>query len=1080
MTVGGVERNAGQRAESVPPLSRRAAGNRRAWTPYEEYLKWNEQVNQYFLWEDMAGKPLYLDPQPELYRHLEERFGLDYGQGKDRLLEVVRNVLNSSSSSQELFTVYAREVTLWGKNARALSNREQYQDRSYPPPVTAFLVATVSAAQSMQESTRDGKYVSSTNYYNHLLTVFGLQESDKEKLRNDFRVTEDFWEAFNWWLEDMEGQFGLPTAHANHHRYVGLPVSQAIIRVADRQAFQRMFAQYALLPGSLLSLVEMESLIDEWTSIHGSGASKEFIHKWNQAADVRERITETAITELRAWDGDVDRVERSGPSTVLPSSLGGSETTWVPLAMVLRGRHGEREAADLGLALRRAGDMQSWNLVHEQGEVPLRPRELSPTHVYAAGYEIGIDSGQLLTKEIRLTGPDGRIMQRRPRHIVLFVRDEAAGAYIETRRAVSGARHRILVSPDASPDTIEELRTLLTLTSFAGNKDLRVEGIDQDWLIIDGFIPGAVANSGDFTSSEVTALIAPIETQFTVQGGLRLPGRLKKWHAAALPDIIFTTAPSTKASFEVRLGIGSQGGQETILQAGISGPRIVQLPSSLEAGDYRVSLHKSHGRGRTSNSAAPLQTETLRLRTGTQQDYEGLVRHQGAAHDTRPVSSASALTGIDAADITVLGVDVLAEEGVIFDGGLPGEVDWSTLHHRQSTSRESLSLPAPASDSCIVTGSHVFQFPTFIDGKTKGKWQTGTCSRCGAVRRTPISWVDAMKPEFRREYEERRGQALNAVRNEASGQSTMAFAERLPEVHVHDISTDIVVDALVHTCSGDIAALQAIVAQSGADTGDQANLLRDLSALGLVETTRDDRFRRERWEITRPALLTLANGKVALGGGWSLERMAGLRAVVDDLEAQLHPSRSLAELPTVIGASASELMEYIELDGVANAEESWRLIAGQLPALSEVASNLLRRNMRLEQGPFQMFQLDALAWIDVSGWDAPGLYRRDRGYHRRDYWYRTKHDLETGTAAAVDVELGKHLLAQAAGKTLLGFHQDEQVLTTPLGARLPELYERAVVLSSGRLPESWPNSFHHAYLDVTDELAAALRARMSS
>lgn len=1079
MTVHIVDRNQENLGREMQPLSRRSKGYRKG-SPYEEYLKWNEQVNQFFLREDMEGKPLYLDPQPELYRHLEERFGLEHGRGKDRLLEVVRNVMNSSSSSKELFAVYEREVTLWGKNARALSNRARYEDRSYPPPVTALLVTTVIAAQSMQESTRDGKYVSSTNYYNHLLTVFGLQEADKEKLRLDFRVTEEFWEAFNWWLEDMEGRFGLPTAHANHHRYVGLPVSQAIIRMADRQAFQRMFAQYALLPGSLLSPVEMESLIDEWTSIHGSGASKEFLQKWNQAADVRERIAETAITELRAWDGDVDRVERSGSGTMSVSSFSREETTWVPLAMVLRGRHGDTESVDLGLALRRAGDMQSWSLVHEQGEVPLRPRELSSTHVYAAGYEIGIDSGQLLTREIRLAGPDGRVMQRRPRHIVLLIQDEAAGAYLETRRAVSGARHRILVSPDAPPDMIEELRTLLTLTSFAGNKDLRVEGIDQDWLIIDGFIPGAVANIADFTSSEVTALIAPIETQFTVQGGLRLPGRLKKWHAAALPDIIVTTAPATNASFELRLTPGAQGEKVAVLQAGISGPCIVQLPDSLAAGDYRVSLHKSRGKSKSSNPTPPLQTETLRLRTGTQQDYEGLVRHQGAAHDTRPISAASALTGIDAADITVLGVDVLAEEGKIFDGGLPSEVDWSALHHRQSTSRESLSLPAPAPDACIVTGSHVFQFPTFIDGKTKGKWQTGTCSRCGAVRRTPISWVDAMKPEFRREYEERRGRALNAVRNEASGQSKAAFAERLPEVHVHDIRTDVVGDALVHTHSGDIAALQAIVSQSGTNTGDQANLLRDLSALGLMETTRDDSFRRERWEITPPALLMLANGRVALGGGWSLERMAGLRAVVDDLEAELHPSRSLAELPTVTGASASDLLEYIELDGVDNAEESWRLIAGQLPALSEVASNLSRRNMRLEQGPFQRFQLDSLAWIDVSGWDAPGLYRRDRGYHRRDYWYRTEHDVEIGTAAAVDVELGKHLLAQAAGRTLLGFHHDEQILTTPLGARLPELYERAAVLSSGCLPESSPGGFHHAYRDVTDELAAALRARMSS
>lgn len=1065
----------------MKPPQFRTRRSRSRPTIYSAYEKWNEQVNQYFLREEDAGKALYLDPQPELYAHLEERFGLEPGTGQERLLEVVRGVVHQPGSGRELFATLAREVHLWRRDARGRSARENYEERAFPPPVAAVLVATVIAAQQMQESDLRGKYVSSTNYYNHLVDVFGLRHEARDKLSKDFRVTEEFWEAFNWWLEDMDGWFGLPTAYANHHRFVGLPVSQAIVRVADRQAFKRLFTQYALMPGALLSPAEMESLLDEWTSTHNSGASKELIQKWKQDADLRGRIVETAITELTSWDGEVDRSERtSGAALGGTVSSSTADSMWVPLALVPRGRKEDTESADLGLAFRRADGHQTWRIVHSSGEDVLRPRELSTTHAYAAGYEIGVGSEQLLNNEIHLKGPEGRSMKRVPRRIVMLVHDESAGAYVETRRAVPGTRHRILVSPDATQDMVDELRTLLKLTSFAGNRDMIIDGIHPDWLVIDGFVPGAVADPGDFTSNEVASLIAPVQTQFTLQGGLRLPGRLKKWHGDALPSILVTTDSSVKASYEIRLSTVSNGEDVSVLASGIAGATVVDFPDDLDNGDYRVALYKTVARGKNTTTTEPLQTETVRLRTGAEQDYEGLRRHSGAAHDQRPLTAAAALSGIAQKDITVLGVDVLAEEGGIVSTGPLDDIEWRSQHHPQQTSRTSLVLPSPSPDSCLVTGSHVFVFPTFINGRAPGPWQTGTCRQCGAVRRTPTRSKDAMKPEHRHEYDMRRGRAESAVRDKAAGRTATADAESLPALRTNNIAAGIVVDSFVHAYSGDQASLQTLVTSSGAGTGDQPFLLRDLSALGVLETTRDAHFRRDRWEVAPPAVLTLANGKVALGGSWPLHRLDDIHNVVNDVGARFHSAHSLAELPTITGTSVGELANYTDLDGIANAEDAWWLIGGQLPNLSQIGDELARRNMQLETGPFQMFRRELLAWVDVADWNAPGLYRRDRGYHRRDYWFRTDVDVDNGTAAAVDVELGKHLLAQANGQTLLSFDSDAQLLTVPLGARLPELYERAAVLCSGRLPGSSPQEFRHTYRDVPDELAAGLSARMSS
>jgi len=41
--------------------------------------------------------------------------------------------------------------------------------------------------------------------------------------------------SLNSWLDSMGGSRGLPTAEAIGHRYVGIALSQALIRDADRQ-----------------------------------------------------------------------------------------------------------------------------------------------------------------------------------------------------------------------------------------------------------------------------------------------------------------------------------------------------------------------------------------------------------------------------------------------------------------------------------------------------------------------------------------------------------------------------------------------------------------------------------------------------------------------------------------------------------------------------------------------------------------------------------------------------------------------------------------------------------------------------
>jgi putative sterol carrier protein len=91
-----------------------------------------------------------------------------------------------------------------------------------PPPFLALLVALTSAAAAMVS---DDKF-KSHNYYDRLADLFAATGTEAVKLKRDLQDTVVLWQALNDWLDDWEGELGLPTARV-HGRlvYVGYPIS---------------------------------------------------------------------------------------------------------------------------------------------------------------------------------------------------------------------------------------------------------------------------------------------------------------------------------------------------------------------------------------------------------------------------------------------------------------------------------------------------------------------------------------------------------------------------------------------------------------------------------------------------------------------------------------------------------------------------------------------------------------------------------------------------------------------------------------------------------------------------------------
>src|SRR5262249_10625260 len=147
---------------------------------------------------------------------------------------------------------------------RRVTLRKARGDGQVPPtpPVLALLAALTLAAEEMQH---DLEFAGNA-YYPRLFRVLQIDDGrQRTRLQAAYRKdAEELWDGLNEWLSAADGRLGLPTAYALSHRYIGLPLSQALVRAADRRQFPLLFNRYGLTPGGEVPLADMEGLLDGW------------------------------------------------------------------------------------------------------------------------------------------------------------------------------------------------------------------------------------------------------------------------------------------------------------------------------------------------------------------------------------------------------------------------------------------------------------------------------------------------------------------------------------------------------------------------------------------------------------------------------------------------------------------------------------------------------------------------------------------------------------------------------------------------------------------------------------------------
>jgi hypothetical protein len=1020
-----------------------------AWA---EYLRWNQAVADTFYPETDDARPVYLDVDEEQFPALAVCFGCSETEVEASLAAAVRGVLHRHINEPQVFGTVLRRSQQWYQSWRRTPSTKRAEQA--PPPVLALLALLSRAADLMGADAR----LAANNYYGRLNGLLEINTPKaQERLVGQYREhAEVLWKLLDLWLTGLEGLRGLPSAFAVSHRYVGLPMSQALVRGRDRAKFHVVFNDLGLAAGQQISAEEMERLLDPYLTREDSPLSRALRRLWTREA-ARERIASVAAVELEAWQGpDRDDAEGSpsgGAGDVRLALLQRSFPVPLLETSIFVRYPGAGSAAELEVMSADAAEKPRVAFAEVSGW--LRPVAAS-----------GIDVASLLEGVLVMQDGPSRVLRRIPRRVVPLRWDELAGAFLEVER-VTLTEDVMILSKVESADAVAKALEQVAREGWSRVDERR--GLPEGWVLFTDVQVLAVLPSGGHL--DLNVLIPHVRSQVSLAGGMRLPGGLRKFSSLAPPEVRFVMELADEVGLALVRGAdwdsdGNDLGdfsRSTVLQETVSGSAGVWPLSGHELadGDYEL-LVVPRPVGRP-------QTYQVRLRSGDSVDGVMWSRSPRLVYDLVENPGWGLMSAQDLDDGSEMGVD-----GATPFGEPPSEVArvqpaavlwWSDKAASAPRAENKLRLAQPDPTSCVNTGRHRIILPTYYGGRSSAKTIDGKCEGCGLVKRYP-TWLPR-----------------NGKRPPSSLKKLEVVVADVRPVEPGELTWDVALDAVMHAGGGSVSALErvALQIQQEASSLFVDQFQRTLVLLGHVDVARDvTTFRPDRWEITPSALAGLADGSYQLIGYWpSLYRRELEKAVLDagghlvTERQQEAPSRHV-----VVDQDPSTLESLVgQFDfPVTVTDNSGPEILRRLPPLSVVEPALPR--IPLPGGRTSRFDVAAARWVDADSTAAPGAYRL-QSFSTWDV-IRREDDLRDGTARLATVHLSKHLEALRQGRMLLAYRPAERQLVVPLGCDLPGLLGRGVTLLSGKIPTPVQKQRALVYHDVPAEAAELVAGLLSS
>ncbi|MGH8544767.1 MAG: hypothetical protein ACREX3_14310, partial [Gammaproteobacteria bacterium] len=694
---------------------------------WDAYMRWNAALAEVFYGPEAAGLPVYLDLEEDVLHRAAQRAG-EPGRDRVGLVDAVRPTLGGPAGRRGIFGGHLTLLRGW------------HASSGDPPPVIALLSVLCLAAEDM----RGGDGLSANNYYDRLMPLLDVRGEDfKKRVITAYRgCSHQLWGCLTNWLEDLQGERGLPTAYALSHEHIGRPLSQALLRATDRDKLKELFTELGLQPRARLLPMDMKPLLTEWIERSPSPASNTLRAMWRRAG-ARERITDVACQLLSTWERDVEKV---GPAAGRP--------TGARAALRLAARLRTFPSSVLELDVIGPGEIEKDATLEllriEDGDgslVPLDVEDIPGTRWRLADPDL-FEPESLLAGHLQIRDNTGRILQRRPRRLVPMSKDDLIHAYVEAERLPLGESALVLCQQELAGPALRAL-TLVARPGFRVCQD-PPRGLPRGWRLFSdvqvlGTLPTIDEATGRAWPEDLNVLQPLASSQVVLEGGLRLPGRVPRWSSLAPPELRVTTTDASylEVTIEQKRVLAEPIEEDTQRQMNGSAAILPLAELGLPDGDYELKVAAAGG---LESTRRPLDTARLRLRSG---DARNLVPPQQPPlayyiwHDAFAALSASRIQP----DSLTFSRPTRGWAGVVpaQDDHPPNVPPWwgcraaSEVTGSPKGADVRLVVAGASAGDCFYTGSHHMLLPPFYGKATASSFE-GYCRNCGLVKRFPAHY----------------------------------------------------------------------------------------------------------------------------------------------------------------------------------------------------------------------------------------------------------------------------------------------------------------------------------------------------
>lgn len=500
------------------------------------YLKWNSVFADRYFHPSTAHKPVYLSVDDDALTELFPLVG-EHGEAADSLSAAVRSTLRGRDP---IFVSHLVRRTEWRRDGANGS-----------PPYIAILALCVLAASRMAHDPVKG--IERNAYYPQLNPLLNRPHFDG--MPPGFEQVDDLWKDLCRWLdEDLSGARGTSTATTHHFfRHIGWPISQCLLREADRRKLTEFFRAVGLEPHTEIEPAQLWTLLRNWAR-DGCGLSDQALRIIRSARpEIADQIAQIVKREFDVWEGellDAQGRRRGDIALVVEIAQGGRR---IAAKLVPRRPEGfpERERWDLA----NGGDVE----IAPAGEEWYQPLGLEPTRAILSG---GISLSTA-----------GFALAYDPSPVVPLRASLGVGAWASVRQATAIEEHCVLTTDALLP----RVREFLLRYAENGWRVLdRTGNLPGGWRIVEWVrITRAVPEVAD----ELRRLAPRLHTATRLDGGLQIAPR--QYLTAGEPDLWITVEPGERA--EIELDERAIAVSEGVLEV-----RLASLDPPLPPGNHEI------------------------------------------------------------------------------------------------------------------------------------------------------------------------------------------------------------------------------------------------------------------------------------------------------------------------------------------------------------------------------------------------------------------------------------------------------------------------------------------------------------